>query len=49
MTTGLHVQNNKAFLDRMRRITSYFTAESCAERCSTEFASEDDNVSNFIP
>lgn len=49
MTIRLYVQNNKAFSDHMRCIASYFTAKNYEERCSTEFATEDDSLSNFIP
>lgn len=49
MTTGLHVQNNKAFSDHTRRVISYFTGKNREQRCSSEFGTEDDNLSNFIP
>lgn len=49
VTTGLCVQNNKAFSDHTRCVISYLTAKSREERGSSEFATEDNNLSNFIP
>lgn len=49
MTTGFHVQNNKAFSDHIKHITSYFVDKSNEEGCSIEFVTEDDRLSNFMP